>query len=130
MRWMLVLVAILVVGVSLAAFAQGEDDPDKDVKQLKEQVALLELEVEYLVQRERALTEYIVLNLERGKLLGQGFAASRREGFTKAAISSTSREILLNTLERGARDLQEGVPVLTDDQARLLKQIERLRKAR
>lgn len=132
MRWILVLVALVVVGAGLAAFARGEDEPEneKEIKQLKQQVALLELEMEYLLQREEALTSYLALNFERGKVLADGFAASRREGFTQAAISSTSREILLRTLDRGAKDLQSDIPVWTADQERTRKQIERLKKAR
>ena len=63
-------------------------------------------------------------------MLQKGLAASRREGFTKAAISSTSRELLLRTLEEDAKALVKEVPARTKDQEQLLKQIERRLRAR
>lgn len=130
MRWIPVLVALALLATAASVGALGADDGPVDVALLKQRIDVLDLEVAYLRQREVDLTAYSVLQAEQGKAFERRLATVRADGFTMAAISSTSREALLASLEQVAKSLQQGVPTPTEAQARLLEQIERLKKAR
>lgn len=126
------LAALALAGILLtgpARPAHGEDaDLQAKLRAMEKRQDVLELQVAYLLEREEDLTKYVTANLARGKALAENLRRARAEGFTQAAISSTSREILLGSLEAAARAMQEEVPVLTEEQERLLKEIDQRKR--
>lgn len=130
MRSFTVVFALLALVLGLGVVARGEDGAEDKVAKLERHVALLEAQVEYLTAREDAVTAYLLAATERSKALRANLARSRDEGFTQAAISSTSREYLLGGLEGYAADVARDLPDLTEVQVQLRRQIENLKRKR
>lgn len=114
----LLLVSTLVLGVH--ALASGEDGEAV----LKQRIESLELQMEYALSREAALTAYVLRNGDRANALDQLVSTMRQQGFTKRAIPPISRESLLGGLAGMAADLRKDLPALDKDQQVLLKRIE------
>lgn len=127
------LLVLLATGGAVLGFtegARGEEPPSPEqLALMKKRQEVLELQVAYLLEREEDLSAYVTANLERGREMAQALRRARAEGFTQAAISSTSRELLLTGLEAQARAMQEGVPAVTKEQERLLREIDRRKRA-
>jgi hypothetical protein len=120
MRPVLVLALLLSASVvGLVRMASGHDTVDRDA--LDARIQKMELRIDYLLSREKAVTEYVLRNQQRAADLSRGLAAARAEGFTAGAISSTSREALLGALEAAARDLGKDLPEVTKEQKSLLE---------
>jgi hypothetical protein len=122
----LVLSLALILAAGLAGFgslASGHDDLEKAA--LEKRVKKLELRLDYLLAREKAVTDWVLRNQQRSADLQRGFRVAREQGFTAAAISSTSREALLSTLEAVAVDLGRDLPEVTKEQTSLLEHAER-----
>jgi len=130
MRGIVILSLLAVLGLGVAGLAQGEDGSADEARLMKKRVEVLELQVAYLLEREADLSRYAQTNRARGLALEKQLKRARAQGFTMAAISSTSRESLLRGLETTALAMQQGVPVLTDSQKRLLRQIDARKRAR
>ena len=130
MRSITVVVGLLALVLGLGVVARGEDGAQDQVGRLEKQVELLEAQVAYLRAREDALTTYLLASEGRSNALSQDLARSRREGFTMAAISSTSREALLSGLEGYAAAVGADLPALTKEQAELLRRIKNLERQR
>jgi hypothetical protein len=113
----LLLGVVLALGVSGRASAHDEDAAALVDRRLQ----AAELRIEYLLRREKAVSDYILRNQDRSAALVRGLARARSEGFAAAAISSTSREALLSTLEAVAADLGKDLPEVVKEQAELLK---------
>jgi hypothetical protein len=134
MRVSLALVLLAVLGFGLSTLARtiparAEDADQEQNRLLKKRIEILELQVAYLLDREQDLTTYATLHTPRARNLSDSLHRSRAEGFTQAAISSTSRELLLGGLEAEARAMQEKVPVVTKEQQRLLKEVDARKRA-
>lgn len=117
----IVLTFALVLAGALAgvAFAKSHAEPDRTTWNTKDRLRVLELEVKLLQAREKALSAYVLANDERAAGIEKLVARCRREGFTGAAISSTSRISLLNGIEALAKSMREGLPAATADEEAL-----------
>ena len=118
----------LVLGLGVVAW--GEDGSEDKLSKLEKQVELLEAQVAYLGARETALTTYILATEQRSAGLRNKLARSRAEGFTMAAFSAPSRELLLGGLEGYASDIGRDLPALTDEEAQLLRKVQLLQRKR
>lgn len=125
----LLLGTALVLGAGLlpSGPAHGADEDEEvvkasDVKALREQVAALQKQVEYLRSRETALTAYVLANDVRGAALQKSMAISRDQGFLKRAIPENSRTALLEGLIDLGRTMRAELPEVTGEQARMRKQ--------
>ena len=130
MRSFTVVCGLLVLVLGLTVVAQGEDGGEDKVLRLEKQVEVLEAQVDYLMARETQLTAYLLATEGRSTALAQNLARSRTEGFTMAAISSTSRELLLGGLQEYAKDIAKDLPAVTREQAEQLRRIQNLRRKR
>ena len=133
MRIALVILTVLVLTFGFLAFAQGDEAlpavTPKALAELTARVEALQAEVEYLRSREDALRAYVLANDQRAKGLMDVVARARRAGFEANRIPVDSRKILMSGLEAAAKSLQKGLPAVTPAEAKLLKQITRLRRA-
>ncbi len=118
----------LVLGVAVLA-ARGDDgEIDRSTLELKDRVKALELEVQYLRSRDKAITAYVLGNEARAKGLDDIASKCRREGFTQRAIPADSRETLLQGMNALATHMRKDLPAITKEEAALLEQMERLLK--
>lgn len=114
----LVVLIVLVFGIFAVARAR-EDEAEK--KSLDEQIEALEVQVEYLRSREKALTAYVLLNEKRAAGLEVVARRSRAAGFEANRIPVDSRRILLRGMEDLARSLRQDLPAVTKVERALLK---------
>ncbi len=114
----LLLVSTVVLGVN--ALATGDDAKPTTDKRLD----ALETQVDYLRSREAALSAYVLRNAARADALDALVTKVTKEGFTKRAIPTTSRESLLAGLKALAADLRQDLPELTEEETLALKKLE------
>jgi hypothetical protein len=120
----LVLLGVAAV-LGVAALARAQDPPAAD-KTLEERMRLAEAQIEYLRAREASVSAYITANAQRAQGLDALAADMDRLGFGQKAIPAESRERLLQGIRALAASLRDGLPVLTEAEQRLLKQIQGL----
>jgi hypothetical protein len=136
MRWWIALTLVLGLGLgaTMAAWVPSRataapEDPvtDEELKAMRLNLKRLELEVAYLLSREKTMTTYVLEHAERSRSLLEALEATRRQGFTQGAFPAPSREALLAGLEDLARRLVRGLPVITREETALLEEAARLR---
>ena len=120
---------VLVGALAGAAFAKSHAEPDRAKWNTKDRLRTLELEVQILQAREKALSAYVMANAERAEGIDKLVAQCRREGFTGAAISSTSRESLMNGMTALAKSMRQGLPTASADDEALQKALKNLTDA-
>ncbi len=134
MRIALTVLAVLVVTFGAFALARGDEAADtavspKAIKAMAAHVAALQAEVEFLRSREKALSTYVLMNEQRGRGLATVVSRTRAAGFEARTIPADSRKILMAGLLGAAQSIQKGLPRVSKDEATMLKEIAKLRKA-
>jgi hypothetical protein len=120
-----VLAFAVVLGAGFGLLARADDPAAPTPEALAHRLATLDLQVQYLLSREKAHTAYVMETQARARALAQALRSARDEGFTAGAISSTSREVLLAGLEDLAKDLTRLLPEVTREEKELLEQANR-----
>ncbi|MDA1194138.1 MAG: hypothetical protein O2894_03055 [Planctomycetota bacterium] len=122
----------LVLGAQLvgSGLAHGDDEEAgvraKDFKALQVQVAGLQAQVAFLRAREESLTTYLLANEGRADGIDRIVKATRQQGFENKSIPAESRVTLLAGFEALAASLRDGIPAHSKDEARMLRELQRL----
>ncbi len=134
MRIALTMLTATVLILGAFALAQGDEAAPTEVtpkafKALEARVEALQAEVTFLRSREETLRAYVLKNGQRARGLLDVVARARRAGFEASKIPVDSRRILLAGLEAAANSLRQGLPKVSDQEARMMKEAARLRRA-
>ena len=133
MRIAIVTSTLFVLIFGAFALAQGDEAlppvTPKAFDELSSRVDALQAEVEFLRSRESTLRAYVLQNDQRAKGLMDVVARARRAGFEAAKIPVESRKILMSGLEGAAKSLRTGLPAVTPEEAKMLREVTRLRRA-
>ncbi len=127
MRAFVICLSIAALLVGAQRLAQSEDGDGAKLKTLTKRVDRLMAEVDYLRDRERTLTLYILQNEARAEGLDKVAADADAKGFTKRAIPPASREAILDGMRALAKSLRTDLPAVSDEQKTMLKRIEALK---
>lgn len=128
MRFLTLVLTIGVLVLGAHALARGQDEPaDSELAQLKKKVLKLELQVQYLLEREAAVTKYVLEDEKRGAGLEQMVGRMREQGYENRSIPAESRQTLTRGLVTLGQSLRTDLPAVTDKQAAFLKKAELIR---
>jgi len=128
MRFLTLVLTIGVLVLGAHVLARGQDEPaDSEVAQLKKKVLKLELQVQYLLQRETALTQAVLVDGTRGADIERMVRTMRQQGYENRSIPAESRQTLTAGLEALAKSLQTDLPAVTEEQAGILKKAQLVR---
>jgi hypothetical protein len=123
----------ILAAVAVSARADGEAtpppaaDPAVKIAALEAQVSALKADVDFLRERDRALTSSLLSLGHTAQNLRAGTGQARALGFAAAAIPADSRTAVLAALDTLASDLAASPPTLTPAEKEMLRHADELR---